>query len=109
MNAAFSVLFTSVMMCRLMLNLRNVPESTAYAETGYSHARSINSYFTKDNNRLIGNLGADLDINNVENREVLSRDVSLGRTGERVRKEQDYELRVYYSDGSGSPAQGYAM
>lgn len=97
-----------MMMCRLMLNLRSVPDNSTYGETGYSHNLSVNSYLARDN-RLIGNLGADLDIDNVENREVLVRDVSLGHTGERVRKEHDYELRVYYSDGSESPAQGYAM
>lgn len=59
-NAPFSALITAVMMCRLMLNLRRSPEmegtSVQYVPTA-SRFRNHSMY--------IGNLGEDLDVQNV--------------------------------------------
>ncbi len=55
-NASFSALITAAMMCRLMLNLRRVPDMQPMS------VRDIQSRSV-----YIGNLGEDLDVHNVDN------------------------------------------
>jgi len=63
-NAPFSALFTAIMICRLMLNLRAAPEDEVDPSSNF---RASSARF-KSHTTYIGNLGEDLAIEDVDSR-----------------------------------------
>ncbi|KAH8114784.1 hypothetical protein DFH11DRAFT_188049 [Phellopilus nigrolimitatus] len=73
-NAPFSALITAMMICRLMLNLRSAGEPRT---------------------TFIGNLGEELDIDNVDNK-LHRPGIHKRREPGTVRSERDYELSTFH-------------
>ncbi|KAI5123109.1 hypothetical protein M0805_001465 [Coniferiporia weirii] len=94
-NAPFSALITAVMICRLMLNLRAVSGTTPGNSAPYVRTRERMGI----SETLIGNLGEELDIGNVDNREYYKSQSRMGA----VREETSYELSTLPSFSEISP------
>ncbi|THH09828.1 hypothetical protein EW145_g1730 [Phellinidium pouzarii] len=91
-NATFSALITEVMICRLMLNLRSVADGNA-----------DNAPYLRTQTRMhisevfIGNLGEDLDIENVDNKPPHSSSAStIGGTRHEILRLHDFQAFAQY-------------